>query len=430
MEYKNISFSFLNEGKKSMTLSTDYWMKRTKWLTQALIISGTLNVGLFSTFLYLVLRDQHRILNLELQPTISHKSTPHMGIQELLVHYQSLSFQELLDKLTSCEHVESGYTRRDLALAALVAFHQFNLERALGGLNLQRRLVSFRDPTRLETMELTIFPALTDYQYQAIIQYAKTERWPLTSKGLFLALKKSKAPYDPSLIEAFSLTPQFHFICTLFAKTGAPLHKEQIVSLLSSGSWEIIQEMSELLRTTSAFDPQRRRQLLIRLMAERSQLATALLLQTDTSFIFKRFDDNQMLAFLDLLGTKTPPLFAKALLVSPRSDAVWKRAASLLYSQAGEILPEPYDHRVALSKFLYGNIPPQASEQKPLELSNHSNIGQPRELSRGPNVHRVQEGETLWKIARAHKVSIETLRALNSLHEDRLRPGQELRVCR
>lgn len=399
-----------------MNPSSEYWIGRAKWLTQALIISATLNVGLFSTFIYMALREKYRPLTLELKPTPGRgQVAPHMGIQEILVQYQSLTFQELLDKLTSLDHVEAGYTKRDLALSALVAFHHFNLERALGGLSLQRRVVSFRDPKSLDYLELTIFPALADYQYQAIIQYAQTERWPLTSQGLFLALKKSKAPHDPSLVDAFSLTPQFHFINTLFSKTGAHLRKEQIVSLLAAGTWEIVQEMTDLLRATSAFDPQRRRQLLIRLMAERSQLAAALLLQTDPAFTFKRFDDSQLLAFLDLLGPRTPAAFAKALLVSPRSDGVWKRAASILYTQAGETLIEPYDHRAALAKFVYGNAEPFVpAAQAPL-LSTQK-------------MHTVQEGDSLWKIARTYKVSVEEIRKLNELEEDRLKVGAELKL--
>lgn len=400
-----------------MTPSSDYWIKRAKWLTQALIISATLNVGLFSTFIYMALRDKYRPLTLELKPASGRTQvTPHLGLQELLVQYQSQSFQELIDKLINCDHVEAGYTKRDLALAALVAFHHFNLERALGGLSLQRRVVVFRDPKSLDKLELTIFPALADYQYQAIIQYAKTEKWPLTAHGLFLALKNSKPPYDPSLLDALSLTPQFYFTSTLFSKTGFPLRKEQIAALLASGTWEIAQEMTEQLRATSAFDPQRRRQLLIRLMAERSQLAAALLLQTDPSFTFKRFDDAQMLAFLDLLGPRTPAPFAKALLASPRSDSVWKRAATILYTQGGELLPEPYDHRAVLAKFIYGNapVPVQQPAVQTLQTAQKS--------------HTVQDGESLWKIARLYKVSPEEIKKLNQLEHERLRVGQQLKI--
>ena len=35
---------------------------RAKWLTQALIISGTFNIGLISTFVYFVLKDKQEAL--------------------------------------------------------------------------------------------------------------------------------------------------------------------------------------------------------------------------------------------------------------------------------------------------------------------------------------------------------------------------------
>ncbi len=330
-----------------MVASSDNGIRRAKWLMQALIISGTLNIGLLSTFVYLTLRDRLTPLYVELKPP---SAPSHAGLQQVALRYESLSFEELVEELASRQHVEAGYTKRDLALSILVAKRHFNLERALGGLPLQQRVVAFTDPKTLEKRELTIFPALADYQYEAILTYARTERWPLTPCGLFSALVKN--PSEPSLLEAFSLTPEFYFIQTLFLKTGLTLGKNQIAALLKSGSWEIIEKMNRVLQTGGAFDVERRRELLIRLLAERSQLAAALLLQSDPVFILKRFDDPQMLAFLELLGTKTPALFAKALLLSPRSDALWKKAAHILYAQVGEMLPEPYDHRTSLSRFV------------------------------------------------------------------------------
>jgi hypothetical protein len=331
-------------------------MKRSKWLTQALIISGTLNVGFLSTFIYLTLRDQQRPLRLELQQPKANTAARRLGLQEVIAEDQKRSFEELVQRLNSSEHVESGYTRRDLALSVLVSLHDFHLEKALGTLSVQQRVVLCIDRKTGEKKQLTIFPGLADYQYEAIIHYAKTERWPLTARGLFFALKKSAFPYDSSLLETFALTPQFHCIQALFFKTGMALTKSQLVQLLTAGEWEMIQQMSHLLQAGTAFDLQRRRQLLISLLASRSQLAAALLLQSDALFLLKRFDDGQMIAFLELLGNKTPALFAKVLLLSPRSDSLWKRAASILYAQAGEPLPEPYDHSIALKRFVYNSV--------------------------------------------------------------------------
>lgn len=406
-------------------MELDYWMKRVKWLTQALLISGTLNVGLLSTFFYLVLRDKYRPLQIELKTIESKAKRPHVSLQELLIQYSALCFEELLEGLSSTEHVESGYTKRDIALAVLVSSHHFHLERALGGLHIQKRVIGFRNPQTLEKLEFTIFPGLADYQYQAIMQYAQTEKWPLNPYGLFIALKKMASSHDPSLLEAFSMTPQFHFISTLFSKTGAPLTKQQMTALLMSGSWELLEETSKFLQDNHAFDPMRRRQFLTKLLLERSQLAAALLLQTDFAFVYKQLDDNQMLAFLDLLGSKTPVLFAKALLLCPRSDAVWKRASHILYEQVGEKPPEPYNHPAALNRFIYNNC-----SASPLLKSPVKNVQVPLTLKEtsAKRLYLVQSGDTLYKIAKDHMTSVQALQALNHMESDRLYPGQEIAI--
>jgi len=191
------------------------WIKRTRWLTQALIISGTLNIGLLSTFIYFALKEKQRPVPLEVAMTPQKSPldpSAQLNMQQLLSEYSTFSFQDLMLRLGNADHVEAGYTKRDLALACLVEFHHFNLERALGGLKLQRRTLAFLGPKEEEKIELNIFPGLADYQYQAISSYAKTEKWPLTPQGLFFELKSMTPPYETTLLEAFYLTPDFHFL--------------------------------------------------------------------------------------------------------------------------------------------------------------------------------------------------------------------------
>lgn len=49
-------------------------------------------------------------------------------------------------------------------------------------------------------------------------------------------------------------------------------------------------------------------------------------------------------------------------------------------------------------------------------------------LNDGPKTYRVQSGDTLEKIARSNKVSIQTLRDLNKLNNDRIMVGQTLKI--
>ncbi|MDP2284665.1 MAG: LysM peptidoglycan-binding domain-containing protein, partial [Pseudohongiella sp.] len=43
--------------------------------------------------------------------------------------------------------------------------------------------------------------------------------------------------------------------------------------------------------------------------------------------------------------------------------------------------------------------------------------------------HKVRPGETLWRIARSYRTSVEALRVQNGLRNDLLRVGQVLRVA-
>jgi hypothetical protein len=52
----------------SSRLSESLALRKTRWLTQALILSGMLNIGLTATFIYVVLREKHDSLAIELKP--------------------------------------------------------------------------------------------------------------------------------------------------------------------------------------------------------------------------------------------------------------------------------------------------------------------------------------------------------------------------
>jgi LysM repeat protein len=55
-------------------------------------------------------------------------------------------------------------------------------------------------------------------------------------------------------------------------------------------------------------------------------------------------------------------------------------------------------------------------------------ISQKPSTEAGPKTYRVKSGDSLGKIAQAHHTSIENLRKLNRLSDDKILPGQELRL--
>ena len=391
---------------------TDPWVKKAKWLTQALIISGTLNVGLLCTFIYSAVKDSRRPISGRSYAAKEVDLTKTKGLQDLLASYSTLSFQDLLLKLASTDHIEAGYTRRDIALACLTRFHHFNLERALGGGGMEKREISFTHKEGGETLSLEIFPGLADYQYQAIVKYAKTEKWPLTAKGLFFKIQSTRPPYDPSLLEAFYLTGEFHFVHLLFSKTGIGLKKEHLAALLSQCSWSTLEETAEHLRSHNTFSSSERRHFLLTLLSQDSKLAAKILLEADQEYCLKNLDNETVIRLCNLLGDRVNALFLKSLLESPRPDAVWKKAAALLYEQAAEDIPENLDLAASKRRFIELKVD-RATPPPPVKKSSS---------------YTVVSGDSLWKIARKHNTTVARLRESNNLRSDTLKVGQSLTI--
>jgi hypothetical protein len=386
--------------------------RRLRFLTQTLLISGALNIGLLATFIYFVL-EAKKVTFLELESKAA-SSLPETN-QQILHAYSTLSFQELLIRLDVRDLAEEGYSKRDLALSCLVAFHHFNLEKALGGDFFQKRKIIFKNGQ--EMIEIFSFPGLSEEQYQAIVQYVRTEKWPFTTQGLFFEIQHLKEEADPSLLEAFYLTPEFHAVKLLFVRSGISSAKEAALKLLLSGEWALLKKFFHEQKQAQNFTPQRLLIFLIEYLHRGSSVAAQLLLETEFEFACKRLDDPHVLLLLDLVQEKNKIVesFAKSLLLSPRSDAVWKRAAALLFSFEGESLPEPYDHAAALSRFFPQSAPPP---EKMIQS----------EEKREEKVHTVQEGESLWKIARRYKIPIDVLIQHNQLASEKLKVGKKLRI--
>ena len=410
--------------------SENSWIKRTKWLTQALIISGTLNIGLLATFIYFVLQEKQQSLAIELKPVPKEQAAAAASNEQYLRAYSFLPYQELLLRLENKDPIEEGLTKRDIALSCLVAFHHFNLEKALGGINLQKRQIPLRHPDGSESIDVGVYPGLADFQFQAIIQYARTEKWPLTSQGLFYEIKRSVPPYDQSLLESFYLSYEFHTAQTLFTKSGLSLPFEKLVELLCQGDWKAVAELTASQRLALDLSPERRRSFLVQYLDQHSPLAAELLLRYDHEFVVKHLDDTHILIIFDILSSPTPELqtLAKELLTSPRTDAVWKKAAATLYAFVNEPLPEPYDHNQALARFA-PQAPQQLPQAEPMIAVAKAGLKETSsQASHKKKLHTVEAGDSLWKIARKYHVTVEEIMKVNNLESERLRLGKQLEI--
>lgn len=364
------------------------WIQRFRLLIIALILSGSLNI----VFLFILIFSQEGAAPV-LLPTArtfqTQESAP-ANYKNYLTSASKLSFAELVAFLTNRDLVEEGLTQRDLALASLVAFHDFHLEKALSFLPHQTRQVVL--PT---AQSIDLYLGLDDEQFDAIIRFAYREKWPLTPKGLFQALqKRGLLGSDESLRSAFCSTAEFRALQQFFQKT-APQSCETLLSLVCEGPWSLLDQFVKQQAQVLDFSVDRRRNLLLSYMSHNSSAAAQLFLQTDFVFARQKLEDNAVLILLSCLkekGSETEK-FCKELLSAPRTDLVWKAASERLCALTGESPSQP-------------SLPvaPSAPRQQ----------------------HIVKDGENLWKIARQYKVKVEELVKVNELEKDQLYPGMIL----
>lgn len=461
------------------------WEKQARWLTQSLILSGALNIGLLLTFFYFIIKDKststvidHKPVQ-QIEPLADQRSN-----SVLLREMRTMTFQQLVAKLGNKQLVEDGYAQRDLALACLVSFYHFNLEKALSGMPLQQRQLIFEKKRGAPAAGVTIYPGLADVHFQTLIHFASTERWPLTSKGLFLQIKHTRGHIEPSLMETFFLTREFLEIETLFNHSKRPVDKYVILAMLREGDWQVLSDFASSQLAAQDLSEARYQRLLLNYIDCRSKIAARLMLLAHGEFAVKKLDDKHAIAILQLLSEKTPESerFAQELLMSPRGDAVLKLAAARLYQFANEPLPETYDYVAALTKFIpeqilrekisipngfdrqlvseyalssgehraslpppplrqesqsvkslpslpIDQIPkgPKQSLNKKKEIDANSLAQRPVKKSK-ERFHIVGEGETLWLISKRYSVDVEVIKAYNGLESNSLYLGLVLRI--
>ncbi len=401
---------------------SDPWEKKSRFLTQLLIWSGALNIGLLSSLIYLVFRERPEAIPFELPP-VSHEWTQATN-QEILTTFATLSWGELVAYLDNRDVAQEGYKKRDLALASLVAFHGLDIDKALQGTWIQKRSIVFARKEGPEEITLTLYPGLTEDQFQAVIRFIQTEKFPLTAQGLFYELQHTLPPREAALLEAFYLTPEFSSIQTLCERCGVNLPREFLIELITQGEWKVLHQFTQEQKQGLDLTPERLKKLLLTYTRHRSTFAAKLLLHWNPEFLLKRLEDPDLIAFLDLFKEPSPPLdsLLKELITSPRSDAVWKKAAECLYLFAQIPLPDPYDHRMTLTTFAGASFPaPPKPIPKPIQE-------EPPPSKQAPLKHTIQRGDNLWKIARRYKVSIQALREANHLESDKLREGKTLLI--
>lgn len=464
-----------------MTPDPSYLLTKIRRLSQTLFISGALNIGVLALFSYWLIRERPPLTYLESKPASYEQQQLPLADShscgEIITRLRPLSFDQLVAKLESIQLIENGYTERDLALTSLVAFHHFDLARALPkGESLQQRLLMWKNSWTGESIPLSVYPGLTQTQFEAILSFAKTEQWPLTSEGVFLLLQKQKDQLnlDPSLVEAFMMTPEFLIMEVLFKRIDIPIKTQRLLEVILEGDWPAFKQFVSQQKQLNDVSIARRQKFLLDYINKRSEAAAYLFLELDPEFAIKKLDDAQVITLLQLLPTKTleSERFAHAMLISPRSTSVWQQASLRLYEYAGEPIPEDWDYQTSLQRFapdqLAGKQPAKpASEvapvikpvvtlaQKSTEIpknqvasssvkpspkgtvaasqatanpTSKKDVNLKRNSSVSYRLYIVQEGDSLWKISRRFGVDMEVLKKRNQLQSNAIKPGTVLKI--
>jgi LysM repeat protein len=409
-------------------MSVEPYLHKIRKLTLWLFASGACNILLAAFLFFWLFRDRPPVPYCELKPKTERMRGRTILVSptnaDLIKKYKGMGYQQLLMKLGDTHLVEDGFTERDIALGVLTAFYDFNLEKALGKqpLSSQKRVLSFNN----DQEGLLVYARLTDEQFAAIHHFASTERWPFKAQGLFFLLKKEQFKEEDSLKEAFYLTTEFTTVAELFLNTS--VKRETLIELIQEGNWGLLATFAEKQKKAHDLSAENRQRLLLSYVKGNAKSAATILLTTDFDFAMKRLSDSTVMAIMRLLDEQTPVTlrYVHGIATSPRADQVRTLAIAKYQELSGKSWEPLVSRDIKPSQ-------PKSLEVialKPPVLTPHILKKPPTKTARAPKnfIYIVQEGDSLWKIAKRFSIPIEEIRALNNLRNDCLKPGSPLKV--
>jgi LysM repeat protein len=385
------------------------WLKKNRLLTKVLLISVSLNIGLF-TKVFFINDSKLSTLESKTKMVLMDKTNG-----EVLSSFFKMQFRELSLELKDKTNLQDGYLKRDLALSCLVNFYYLNLEKAIPGKILQKRKLTFIHNEGGESFQVTVFPNLDDLDFALVEKFLKEERWPFTTEGLFLELKKNEIE-DLYLKTAFFATPEFHFLYSSLKRINENVSKDQVLNFLIEGEFK---DLDEWYKQASSHEDNlvNIRKFFQSYIEIGSSKAAELWIGLDSEHILRKLSDLELSKIIKLISKDdlSISVFLRQILCSVRSDEIRKAAALKLYQFCNEEPPLPYDHQASLKRFL----PKFFTNVEPLLKLEKVKMGIVKK-------HLVTEGDSLWKIAKKYNVTINEIRKANEIQKDKLKPGQEI----
>lgn len=382
-------------------------LRRSLWV---LGISGILNVFAF-TYIAIELEDggvyapqyPQKGLSLPFEAPKSH------NLHRELACLAATSYDDLAALLDDGTPLCDGYKRQDLALSCLVSLHHVHLDRALQSTALQKRIVKVGE----QSFRLT--PGLTSDDFQEIRTFLSKEEWPFTFHGMLLLLQQKKDA--PTLKMAFTQTREYQELLRLlsFDQKIGPDEAFQLI---------VAADFATQTQLRLAPNSDARRAFLLKLLPTTPQLVAPLLVKHDYRYAVHTLDDQMALLVLKNLQ-EHPTLYreyALGLLVSPRSDAVWKEVV-LQLCELSKLDPEKETRNSLLTRFgiLKAKVAKKAVPIAPKKVEPPKRAPIAREV-----VHIVKSGDSLWALSRKYKVDVQAIKKRNNLQSDALKPGTEL----
>jgi LysM repeat protein len=431
---------FESQCSLDVQVENSYEKSKSKRIQRAFLVSLILNVLLVAACFiewheagYMLLskssfcpKKQVTLAAIEVPPTL----------EAGLLTMKEKNKEELLDLLQDTHVVSQGYQMRDLALATLVSCHHFDLLRILQG-NLapkEERKCSIKGGT------FSLYPGLSEEHFLSIGRFVKSERFPYTPEGLFLALLQNRE--SVGLKEAFTLTPHYLALDTLFSRT-CTIKKEELFDLILSENFALLDSWLVCQKEHPDFSKEATRKLLLQYLALSSKPAAEILVQYDRPFAKDKLTDAQVMVLLGLLDSK-PELareFALDLLESSRASTVYKFAHQTLVkcSEKEGALLAKLSRKELLSHF--GKKVPKEElakgrEAKPqVAVASNKKAALPQKVQTVARVEKdqartyvVQNGDNLWRISKKFQVKIDQIMLANNLSSEALKPGSVLRI--
>ncbi|WP_348663692.1 LysM peptidoglycan-binding domain-containing protein [Chlamydia vaughanii] len=352
--------------------------KTTRWLWQALVLSAVLNIVFLLLFYSTVFRKDIYKLRLFSGPLVAKSCRVKKIPEDFLEYLSRASLEDLYDLLDEDRLL---YGRPIKVWALSVAIHGYDVDVS----SVLSHPLTF---TELKSKGKSwLLPNLADNEYGLVRKYLSLERYPFTSRGLFIAISKNleRGVVDEDCLYHFCHTAEFLYLRTLLC--GADEQVSTVASLarmvIRNGEQVFFSLCNESNRATAISDEQRQK-ILSTYLDLGEPLAALLLLVHDEDWVVHEFTDAALQTFVDLLPKESPysQNFISRLESTPR----------VVHNTHKEVTSDLGDKEANFEDYI------------------------------------IKDGDSLWLIARRYGLTIEEIMRVNHMNHHRLLPGKRLKL--